>query len=145
MNLRDLFTKALDSYDQKVAEVADLQTKLVNYEKALKEKEAAQVETEKDLTDRLSKVVVGEEVEAAKLELARKNEELTAREVAVKQREVAMIKKENELFGIQTRQDTKETELRDREIAVTKREETYKEEIEAKVAQNVMKNLVATN
>jgi hypothetical protein len=142
MDLRQAYKATIEALDRKERELAEEKQRLVDRTVQLDSKEKELVTVSKTLEQERQAVSDIKSVKEQKELNEQRVRDLTARESAIKVKELELKKYENQLFEIKTRQDTTDKQLREREQEVVHREKTYREEVEKSFASNLAKNLL---
>lgn len=141
MNLRPQLLDALQALEDSQAKVKAEAERLLDKEAVLDHRAGELAVLQDELAAREAKVADAEAVDAQRQANSVESAQLDQRAAELKLRETRLNLRENDLFGIQSRQDAKETELLNREKAVTEREQTFEETIKGKLAASLVDRL----
>lgn len=129
MDLRQLYKETLQALDKREQEIEQEKQRILDKESDLNTRETQLAEAFKQLEADIHTVSDVRDAKALREENAQKQIELHNRELAVKQEEINLKKKENDLYQIKVSQDEREQQLLAREQELTVREREYKERL----------------
>lgn len=142
MDLKQLYKETIQALDKERETLAQEKQRILDKEADLNTREMQIAESYKQLEADIRTVSDVKDVKALKEENEQRLKDIVAREQEMKKRELELKKYENQLYEIKTRQDETDKRLAEREVEVSHRERTYREEIEKSFASNLAKNLL---